>query len=592
MKTRTHTARFVGVSVVVAIVAAGLFWTRAIPPRAQVIPGGRFRAESGTFRLRGAVHVHSSRSDGSGSIDEIARAAARAGLDFVILTDHGDGTAPPFRPQYRAGVLCLDGVEISTNHGHVLALGLPATPFPLAGDASAVVDDIHRFGGVAVAAHPDSAKASLAWRDWSVPLDGFEWLNADSEWRDETRLALLRAVTTFWLRGPETIAALFQRQAGTFTRWDQASAAGRPLQALAGIDAHARLGWSDDGDASDGWSTELALPSYESMFRVLSVSVELDAPPTGRAQPDAERVLLALSTGRTYSTIDALARGGALDYFGEAGGRRVRAGERLTVQELSKLSVRVRAPAGGVMRLLRNGTVIAESSSVRLDVSDERLRQPGPAAYRVEVVLPDHPHVPWLVSNPIWTGVPSQSTNETPARPARWRTDPAPWSSSLKAMWQSARLRVEHDSESTGRVGVSAGESGNWIEWPFVLGPRRDGWTALTVGLDEAARLRLADAQAALRIVLRTVMPMRVAIQLRAPAPSSDLRWGRSVYLEPGTNTVDVPASSLVPLNRDAAASNVSRADTVLLVVDRTNTAANTPGTLQLEALTIGLLER
>ena len=44
---------------------------------------------------RGAFHIHSVRSDGSGTVDEIATAAARAGLQFIILTDHGDGTRAP-----------------------------------------------------------------------------------------------------------------------------------------------------------------------------------------------------------------------------------------------------------------------------------------------------------------------------------------------------------------------------------------------------------------------------------------------------------------------------------------------------------------
>ena len=37
-----------------------------------------------------------------------------------------------------------------------------------------------------VVAHPDSPKPELAWRDWSAPVAGLEWLNLDSEWRDES----------------------------------------------------------------------------------------------------------------------------------------------------------------------------------------------------------------------------------------------------------------------------------------------------------------------------------------------------------------------------------------------------------------------
>ena len=55
-------------------------------------------------------------ADGSGSADEVAEAAARAGLDFVVLTDHGDGTRMPDPPRYRAGVLVIDGPRGAAVH--------------------------------------------------------------------------------------------------------------------------------------------------------------------------------------------------------------------------------------------------------------------------------------------------------------------------------------------------------------------------------------------------------------------------------------------------------------------------------------------
>ena len=102
---------------------------------------------------------------------------------LVVFTDHGDATATPQPPAYRNGVLCIDAVEISTAGGHVVALDMPAAPYPLAGEPRDVVDDIHRLGGFAVAAHPDSPKTELQWRDWEVPIDGVETLNLDSGWR-------------------------------------------------------------------------------------------------------------------------------------------------------------------------------------------------------------------------------------------------------------------------------------------------------------------------------------------------------------------------------------------------------------------------
>ncbi len=75
--------------------------------------------------VRGAYHIHTERSDGTGTIEEVAAAAARAGLQFVILTDQRDGMRPPLAPAMHGGVLVLDGVEISTSGGHYVALGLP-----------------------------------------------------------------------------------------------------------------------------------------------------------------------------------------------------------------------------------------------------------------------------------------------------------------------------------------------------------------------------------------------------------------------------------------------------------------------------------
>ena len=48
--------------------------------------------------VRGAMHIHTKRSDGSGTPEQVAAAAARAGLQFIILTDHGDATRTPARP--------------------------------------------------------------------------------------------------------------------------------------------------------------------------------------------------------------------------------------------------------------------------------------------------------------------------------------------------------------------------------------------------------------------------------------------------------------------------------------------------------------
>src|SRR3954469_5355270 len=101
----------------VAVVAAvAVLVALTIPPRRLAL------AAADDSTIPGTIHVHTNRSDGLSGPDEIAAAAARAGLKFVVFTDHGDATRKPDPPAYRSGVLCMDGVEISTNGGHYVAL--------------------------------------------------------------------------------------------------------------------------------------------------------------------------------------------------------------------------------------------------------------------------------------------------------------------------------------------------------------------------------------------------------------------------------------------------------------------------------------
>src|SRR5262245_57080790 len=106
------------VVVVLATVAVASYTT--MPAAKRVLPA------SADLRppVRGAIHVHTRRSDGTGRVEDVAEAAARAGLQFLVFTDHGDAMREPDAPRYIHGVLCIDAVEISTQNGHVVALGL------------------------------------------------------------------------------------------------------------------------------------------------------------------------------------------------------------------------------------------------------------------------------------------------------------------------------------------------------------------------------------------------------------------------------------------------------------------------------------
>ncbi len=87
--------------------------------------------------MRSDLHAHSAGSDGTDSPQELAEAAARAGLDVVALTDHDtfDGLPAASAAAARLGVRLVPGIEISTQlegaSVHLLGYGCRTDDPPL-----------------------------------------------------------------------------------------------------------------------------------------------------------------------------------------------------------------------------------------------------------------------------------------------------------------------------------------------------------------------------------------------------------------------------------------------------------------------------
>lgn len=522
----------------------------------------------GSPTVRGAYHIHSDRSDGTGSIDEIAAAASRAGLNFIVLTDHGDGTRPPDAPQYRHGVLVIDAVELNTTGGHLVALGLQVAPYPIAGTATDVLEDVHRLGGFGIAAHPDSPRPSLSWNSWEAPIDGLEWMNGDSGWRDEGSGALARAALGYWFRAPGAMATLLDRPVELLARWDAAGVT-RSVMALAAADAHARLGRRQTTD-QDGPGLHLPLPGYEVAFRTFSNHVVLTRPLRGEAAADAAAVLAALTQGRSFTVVDALATPGGLEFTARGvGGAVAGMGDAIPLAGEVTLQVRLSGPPGTTLRLLRSGDVVQESSGAELSTRAEA------GVYRVEAHTPEAPGtppVPWVLSNPIYVGLPRET--KTAAQPGLNSRIPA----------RTAEATAEHGAADTSEL-VDAR-----VEDPFdrrLVGDSPIGWRfALSEGRPAgqfaAVRLPVTGGLAAfdrVRFVVKSTLPMRAWVQVRASQASE--RWGRTFYVDRETRMVDLPLRSFLPIgSTSSAAPPLRQVDSILFVVDTLNSRPGASGSM------------
>lgn len=508
--------------------------------------------------VRGAFHVHTTRSDGSADKAGVAAAARRAGLNFVVLTDHGDGMRSADPPEYIDGVLCIDGVEISTNGGHYVAVGASPAPYPLGGESAAVVEDVARLGGFGVAAHPVSPRRELAWDDWSLPVNGVEWLNADSEWRDERRWKLARVLLAYPVRPAGALAALLDRPASALAQWDSA-AAGRRILAIAGHDAHGGVGQRLE-DAGNRWS--VGVPSYVASFRTFSTRVVLDRPLTRDPAPDGSALLAMVRAGRFYTAIDAIAAGSTLEFTAQIAGETVEQGSVLHGAGMASFNARATVPEGASIAALRNGAVIARSPGGSLQF---QAREMG--AYRVEVLVddaPGTPPVPWLVSNPIFR------YEQTPEAEPVVQTD--------VVRLDSSAWRIEKDERSHGRVSIPAARPGGEVQFEYRL--REDARASQFVALstDLPQNLRPFDA---ITFNATSAAPQRLSVQLRfAGDPSA--RWGRSVYLDSTDRTIIVPIDDMRRADGPVARPDVRRATSLLFVVDLTNARPGDAGTIRL----------
>ena len=356
------------VAILVALwVGSALVWRP--PPLEGEAP------RDGLVRVSGVVHVHTTLSDGTGTPERVEQAAREAGLSFLLITDHNTDAARSLSG-HRDGVLVLVGAEISTHQGHLLGLGMRPLTFPPGVDARNALDDVHHLGGAAFVAHPTSPRDDLAWRGWELEGSwGMEVLSLASLWRQASWPALLGGGVAHPFDPVRALASGLDRPEAAIARWD-ALLRRRGAAGLAGVDAH-------------------GFPSYDTLFRVLRNYVLLDAPLSGEAARDAAAVRGALTRGRSYMVLEALAPADGFFFHAVRGNETWQMGD--TVAPAPDLLLRAggRLPRGARIELYRNGERIAAGQGA----IEMPARRPG--AYRVEVRLAGS-DVPWILSNPIY----------------------------------------------------------------------------------------------------------------------------------------------------------------------------------------------
>lgn len=337
----------------------------------------------------GALHMHTLFSDGTGTVDDLVRAARNAGLRWIIITDHDTLEAKPYEG-WRDGVLVIVGHEITPDRNHFLALNVAQVVNRHAAPQD-YVDEVYERGGFGIIAHPDERvangfKDNYRWDDWTVGGPrvhegrqvGIELWNLMSDWGEHlTRRnkEMIWAFPRLGLSGPT---------AETLAWWDRLNMAGRRTFGIGGIDAHAfkkRAPWG-----------EIEVFSYRWMFGTLVNYLLLPEPLAPHPQTAVHQVYAALANGQSYFVNRLEGACPELLFRAE------RAGEQYPIGSCPDLNdgpLTFVADVGldAELRLIHNGRALARG----LRALRQTVTQPG--VYRLEAYRKGRP---WLYSNPIY----------------------------------------------------------------------------------------------------------------------------------------------------------------------------------------------
>ena len=345
------------------------------------------------YTYPGNIHVHSTYSDGSGSIKEIASDAARAGLSFVMITDHETLEGLAEEGLHRK-VVILVGMEINRSSNHYLAFDLERPAHSNEDCPQEVIDEVNRQGGFGIMAHPFEKGSpylekgqAYPWINWPVfGFTGLEIWNYSSHWRG-LHPSLLRTIYHFFFNRK---AAMRGAPPELLALWDCYNRSGHRVIGIGGSDAHAfnyRLGFID-----------LQIFSYQFIFGTINTYLQLKEELAEDFKMAKTQILSAIKDGRSYISFDSLAKGIGFNFYAACGEKRYLMGSALTYTP--GLVLEAEAPVKrAFFRLVRNGRVIYTGSGNKLHFL---VQQPG--VYRLEVfykTLLGRPR-PWIYSNPIF----------------------------------------------------------------------------------------------------------------------------------------------------------------------------------------------
>jgi hypothetical protein len=308
------------------------------------------------YIVPGALHIHTTCSDGSGSVPEVIAAARSAGLRWIVITDHDTLEGRSFEG-WHGNLFVAFGHEITPPQSHFLAFDVDEV-VNRDQPTQDYVDEVYERGGFGIIAHPDDRRPSPGhrWHDWSIDgprqrngqVMGLELWNLMSDWRTwrtKRNNYLFHLFPSLALRGPTS---------ATLAWWDRLNMEGKRTFGIGGLDAHAfskKMPWG-----------RVKIFPYRWMFRTLNNYLLLDEPLAKDTAQARQQLFAAIKQGRSYFCNRLWGTAPALTFMASRNGEQWGIGDTVSLQG-GPLTLQIAVGQRAEVRLVHNGAVL--TSAVR-----------------------------------------------------------------------------------------------------------------------------------------------------------------------------------------------------------------------------------
>lgn len=356
------------------------------------------------YTARGNIHIHSNLSDGTSSIEEIAKDANKAGLDFIIIYDHEHLRGKELGLEgFYEDTLVLIGQEVNRIRNHYLVLGLNEVIENNEREPGKIVKEVKDKGGLGFIAHPFengsplvNNGATFPWTDFDIDgYDGMEISNYSSEWRDGAKTFLKALYANFI----NDLAFMKSPNPDSYAKWRELTKKKRVV-GIIGSDAHAPI--------YKRGPFKIKILSYKYLFNSVNNYVYLESPLTkfkenhgagGAGVNEAKNTLIkALKNGNLYISYDRIEEGDRLSiYLKNKDGNIFLPGDLVTPGKY-EFSARFHDKNKNKKAKLKIET--GDETVKTFDLPFNKELELNEGTYNISIIHPRHEK--WIIANPIY----------------------------------------------------------------------------------------------------------------------------------------------------------------------------------------------